>query len=156
MQMIRLSIFQAQQALLDNKFEELQARELEEHQRETEFSQSVEEARRALEDDRKRFEAEKEEFERSHPEPEEEPDSGIGSRNESAELYEADEEDEVMVYFEREEIENTNKGQRKDHFNDLVYQKAQFTSGEKQRTRVDILAFMPVSEEEVKPEKKKK
>ena len=92
--MLKLVILQAQQVLLDKKFEELQARELEEHQRETEFSQSVEEARKALEEDRRRFEAEKEEFERSHPEPEEEPDSGIGSRNESAELYEADEEDD--------------------------------------------------------------
>ena len=89
--------------LLDKKFEELQARELEEKEREAEFSESVEEARKALEDDRRKFEEEKEEFERSHPE--EELDSGIGSRNESAELYEADEEDVEDAIEDSEEYE---------------------------------------------------
>ncbi len=90
---------------MDKTFEELQARELEEHERETEFSLSVEEARKALEDDRKKFEEEKVEFERNHPEAEEELDSGIGSRNESAELYEADEEDVEDAIEDSEEYE---------------------------------------------------
>ena len=82
---------------MDKKFEELESRENDEQRREREFSLSVEEARRALEDDRRKFEAEKEEFEKNHLEPLEEPDSGIGSRNESAELYEADEEEDSDV-----------------------------------------------------------
>ena len=63
-------------------------REEEEKQREQEFSLSVEEAKQKLEEERRQFESEKEEFEKNHLE---EPDSGIGSRNDSAEVFEPDE-----------------------------------------------------------------
>ena len=81
--------------MLDKKFAELEVREKDEQMREREFALSVEEAKQSLEEERKQFEAEKEEFEKTH---QEEPDSGIGSRNDSAEVYEADEEEEGLSH----------------------------------------------------------
>ena len=65
-------------------------REETEKKREQEFALSVEEAKQNLEEERKKFEEEKAAFDKNHLE---EPDSGIGSRNDSAEVFEPDAED---------------------------------------------------------------
>ena len=83
---------------MDRRFQELEDRENDEKQRESEFSESVEEAKRNLEEERKRFEDEKKAFEESH-QVTEEPDSGIGSRNDSAEVFD----DEAEQEYESEE-----------------------------------------------------
>ena len=57
--------------------------------REEEFSENVEQEKRRLEEERRKFEEEKAEFEKSNHE---DLDSGIGSRNDSAEVYEPDDE----------------------------------------------------------------
>ena len=65
---------------------------------------SVEEAKRALEEERRKFEEEKRAFEASQQEAS--PDSGIGSRNDSAEVFDADaEESEAGKITEDEEEE---------------------------------------------------
>merc|ERR1711953_350170 len=81
-------------------------REHDEEKREMEFSSAIEQEKAKLQEERRNFELEKEMFEKKMKEMEEkrdENDSGIGSRNESAELYEADADRSDLSEQEEEE-----------------------------------------------------